>query len=1391
MPPAAFCAAFPMSQTAPRRSFFRRFLWLGVACVALLLVLVALLPSLVGGTVARTIETEYAARFAGRIEVAEVSLSWLSRQRIERVTLSTPEGERVATVAIELPSLLDLTGAASGAIGQVRVELEAALSAGADGTTNLDRALQPKAQPEPIVSEPAPEPTAEPFDVAAFLRSLDLEFVLVAPRLSWADAMTRQSGQPFELRQVELTATAKPGAPLVVRATGTVSADQPGELQLTATVHDLLQSKTQPFRSADVSLSVKNFSAGFVDAVALQKGNLAAQLGERLDLSLVVQDATLASGTVHVVLTSPKTAFELHAKLADGVIQEAQAPFLRLATPTPRGYLSKYMDEYLRPVLPTGAQLQVESSERPWTVEIARARIPWPSTTYEGLDLAVDAALPLRVNYLEPTLLAQGLTPALVDPSLSVRVEPTTGLVARVETQFAAGSTGRVSVDVAAREPLQVLSGAVPLADATVRVSGLPVAAADAITGQQGRLTRMVGATGDLEIAVRQANLTQGNATLQLTTPRVNLAAQARLADGVLRMGGADGSLVLRWTPGRELLQAELAALVPQGMEVAPLDGEVMVSVTQAQVPLADPLAAQAQFSLQMPGVRWSDEALRAESLAVAVTRPRFEAGVEADGVLRARFEAGLETGSVGRIALDTQVRSWKGLLDGQEAPIAVTLVVSDVATPLIEVLAGARGRVAPHVGPTLTTTLKVEQLLLAQAQPKSGQLQLGLEGQSASVAVSLALADGAVRGAAEEAVRVHVRSPATALQAELAAYLPSGTTLSFPAGGVETHLRVRELQCPLPPLAELGATALDKLLAPLAAQLQLSLGGVGYSDSTLEGFGVTDAELRSMDLRVQVKPNSAWDAQLQLGLKAVEAFDMSLQAQVAQPLELLSGRLPALELALRCPSLPGKLVDRVAAQEGLWADTVGADAQLVAEARVSGLGTPQMAVTSKVALRSALTTLALDVGLKDGIVTAEQAVDLSMKLDAARWKTRLAAYLPAGQNLELSAGSELSLRATQVSLVLPKEGLDLWKALGQSKVLLNVRLPDMQWSDAALQAAGRSVRLRGLTLETGLVPGQLAAVAFNGEVVDEPAGVLQARVGLLDPLTVLAQPDGWKTARLSLRVELQRLPTALLDVLAAQDGLLVEALGPRVDVGVQSAGLSLASGAFEAQLRSNQHSVVAYCRFEDAKLVVDRLDGVVAQVGLGPLVSQRVVGKLVPTLVQIKKAEGAAPVALHVDTLTMPFDANLRNLDAKVRLELGEVQYALLPGLDALFGDGGLKTSALPTIEVQIVKGVARYDRLPVRIGGKEHNFSGSYDLVDGQMKLTAGIPLAALGKKFNKELESVRDLVPPETVVPIELSGTWSSPKVRIGKKFLDELLERAAGKALEDLFGGKKKP
>jgi hypothetical protein len=117
-------------------------------------------------------------------------------------------------------------------------------------------------------------------------------------------------------------------------------------------------------------------------------------------------------------------------------------------------------------------------------------------------------------------------------------------------------------------------------------------------------------------------------------------------------------------------------------------------------------------------------------------------------------------------------------------------------------------------------------------------------------------------------------------------------------------------------------------------------------------------------------------------------------------------------------------------------------------------------------------------------------------------------------------------------------------------------------------------------------------------------------------------------------------------------------------------------------------------------------------------------------------------------------------------------------------------RSSNLPAIEVEIVDGVARYQRLPARIGGKDLSFSGSFDLVDGKLGLAADVPLSAFGKKVVKELEAARDYLPPDTLVPIELSGSWSAPKLRIKKQFLEDVVERAAKKALEDLFGGKDK-
>ena len=71
-------------------------------------------------------------------------------------------------------------------------------------------------------------------------------------------------------------------------------------------------------------------------------------------------------------------------------------------------------------------------------------------------------------------------------------------------------------------------------------------------------------------------------------------------------------------------------------------------------------------------------------------------------------------------------------------------------------------------------------------------------------------------------------------------------------------------------------------------------------------------------------------------------------------------------------------------------------------------------------------------------------------------------------------------------------------------------------------------------------------------------------------------------------------------------------------------------------------------------------------------------------------------------------------------------------------------------------------------------------------------------LGSKVEVELEQVRSLLDPKLEVPLEISGSWSSPKLRLGKGFLEKVLKDAAGgalggeleKGLGGLFGGKKK-
>src|SRR5262249_56819171 len=122
-----------------------------------------------------------------------------------------------------------------------------------------------------------------------------------------------------------------------------------------------------------------------------------------------------------------------------------------------------------------------------------------------------------------------------------------------------------------------------------------------------------------------------------------------------------------------------------------------------------------------------------------------------------------------------------------------------------------------------------------------------------------------------------------------------------------------------------------------------------------------------------------------------------------------------------------------------------------------------------------------------------------------------------------------------------------------------------------------------------------------------DPPGQLACTLRALDPLSKLSETDGTKTFRVAADVRASKLPTGLVDALAAQDGLLVDTLGPRLDVVLTTDSISLTAGTFVADLASDKALVhVDRGGFQDGALVLEKTSGkneaLLARIGLTPL---------------------------------------------------------------------------------------------------------------------------------------------------------------------------------------------
>jgi hypothetical protein len=388
-----------------------------------------------------------------------------------------------------------------------------------------------------------------------------------------------------------------------------------------------------------------------------------------------------------------------------------------------------------------------------------------------------------------------------------------------------------------------------------------------------------------------------------------------------------------------------------------------------------------------------------------------------------------------------------------------------------------------------------------------------------------------------------------------------------------------------------------------------------------------------------------------------------------------------------------------------------------------------------------------------------DERIELAWRPTEAALRELLGASLAPGQSLKPVSADPFKLTVANL------------RVASDPRAEVELALPTLVFHDPQTDT---SISVTGLGGTANIRPGEPPTLQIDGQVSrpDAEPAPLRATVRALTELGSDAEPS------FELDVSGTGLPTPLVDALARANGLLVDIFGPRLDLVAHSPGIGPRNGSFHAELVSKKASTTVDGELKDGVLTTAVDQGLDASLGLTPLFSERVVGPLLPLVVDVEKPEGADPCSFRVHELAYPLDGDLSRLDATVELELGEVVYRLLPGLEGSFkGDAskGRRRDVRP-LTVRIVQGTAHYDGLPIDIDGHDIGFRGSFGLTDQRLALSADVPLAALGRDFAQKLERYGG---DQLAIPVRVRGTSLRPQLDVE---WEGLIQSAAGSLLE---------
>ncbi|MEM1184141.1 MAG: hypothetical protein AAGI53_03975 [Planctomycetota bacterium] len=618
-------------------------------------------------------------------------------------------------------------------------------------------------------------------------------------------------------------------------------------------------------------------------------------------------------------------------------------------------------------------------------------------------------------------------------------------------------------------------------------------------------------------------------------------------------------------------------------------------------------------------------------------------------------------------------------------------------------------------------------------------------------------------------------------------------------------------------PASNAGPSAPLRLDEPIAVRVRGGLDGQDRLDITvsadrvalsgLEAFAKTPRPVGPVlaALQLEASAPASFSSNAAGPSGAIEAnFKGSVQSRAGDPLVSITANatVPLVGAAPRGRSvakvtidrLDAAFADRVLDTGGLIAQGLGGNVsvRMDAEAQLrNGAVTSADATVTPTARRLRART-PLRLALRDDTLSLAEPFDLEWSM-TPEFATQLLTPEPAEDAGErgdtptppLRVVSETSWRLKGDVLRLP-----LADAAAEPPVVgvsvaggaVRVRLPsgqDLLYSSTSLSARTNPDNPNVVNLDAEITGGPTERAAyFTGRLFDP---------GSDDPA-------------ITGNGELTGLTTALVDALAGANGAISTLLGETVsgrlnvrDFPRNQGTVTLKGSSPNASL--SYSGVVTEPSGRPKRLTATtppelRLERVDAASGA-------MLRSFVPAYGSVRKERGKhQPAVINFSRLIVPFDGEIKSIDALATVDPGEFMFDVDGALGSLLklAGGNTEGNALERFDRVVVamkNGVATYDQFRLPIGEFAFESSGIFDLNENTEQVTLWAPFASLAAEgLNLPTANATQVINPDALIPLRREGDIGAKnpwKIDLGGTRGNLFSPRGVGNTLRDIFGG----